>query len=137
MTACFVSTAHAVEQEGVDVVVQCLVIEEELAQQTEVATPGSLTPAVDFEEGNVVIAVDFVSGWVHEGAFGTVTLEGALVVEVSQAELVNVYDVCIGERCRVWREVPRLDIVFAHLETGQVSHTVNLRRVLGHTTASA
>jgi hypothetical protein len=68
MVAVISAGGHAVEEERVDIVVESLVIEEEFGEEAEVTTPGSLPPAVDFEEGYVVVTVDFVPGWVEEGA---------------------------------------------------------------------
>ena len=39
-------------------------VEEEFGEETEIAAPGALAAAVDLEEGDAVIAVDFVAGWV-------------------------------------------------------------------------
>ena len=52
MAAFGVADAHAVEEERVDVVVEGFVVEEEFAEEAEVATPASLAAAVDFEEGD-------------------------------------------------------------------------------------
>lgn len=82
--------AHDIEEEGVDVVVEGLVVEEEFAEEAEVAAPGSLPPAVDLEERDCVVPVDLVSRRVVERAFGAVTLEGLQRGEVRQAELVDV-----------------------------------------------
>lgn len=50
MATRLVPRAHAIEEEGVDVVVERLVVEEELAQQAEVPTPGPLTSTVHLEK---------------------------------------------------------------------------------------
>jgi hypothetical protein len=90
MAACLVTCTHTVEEERIDVVVEGFVVKEEFTQETEIAAPGSLTTAIDLEEGDVVIAVDLVSGWVDQGALGTVSLKGTFVVEVAKTELVDV-----------------------------------------------
>ena len=59
-----VAGGHAVEEEGVDIVVEGFVVEEEFREEAEVAAPDALAAAVDFEKGNVVVAVDFVAGGV-------------------------------------------------------------------------
>ena len=82
MAAVLVSGRHAVEQKGVDVVIQRLVVQEQLAQQAQVATPGPLPAAVDLEEAEVVVAVDFVPRGVAQQAFGAVTLKGSLAPEI-------------------------------------------------------
>ena len=137
MAAGFVAGAHAVEEEGVDVVVEGLVIQEELAEKAEVAAPGALATAVDLEEGDVVVAVDLVAGRVDERALGAVALEGAAAVEVAEAELVDVDHVDVGVGGWVGREVPGLDVELAHLETVEVADAVDLRRILRHAAAGS
>lgn len=68
-------------------------------------------------------------------AFRAMALESTLVVEITEAEFINVDHVYVGERRRIRREVPRLDIVLAHLQAVQVTDAVNFRWVLGHTAA--
>ena len=50
MASLGVSHTHAVEEKGVDVVVEGFVVEEEFAEEAEIATPASLAAAVDFEK---------------------------------------------------------------------------------------
>ena len=45
-----VACSHAVEEEGVDVIVERLVVEEQFREEAEVAAPAPLAAAVDFEE---------------------------------------------------------------------------------------
>jgi len=90
MASGFVTSTHAVEHEGVNVVVEGFVVEEEFAKKTEVATPGALPATVDLEERNVVVAIDLVTGRVDESTLGAMTLESTLIVEVAETELVNV-----------------------------------------------
>lgn len=137
MAAVPVARGHAVEQEGVDVVVQRLMVEEQLAQQAQVATPTALAAAVDLEEADVVVAVDFVAGGVQERAFGAVALEGPPGAEIRQAELADVDHVFFGEGQRVGREVPGLHFVRAHLHAAEIAHPRNLRLVLRHAATRA
>ncbi len=51
MASVGVAGGHAVEQEWIDVVVECFVVEEEFTEQAEVAAPAALPSAIDFEEG--------------------------------------------------------------------------------------
>lgn len=60
---------HHVEEEGVGVVVEGLVVEEELGEQAKVLCVDLVHAAVDFEEGDGLLAVDLVAGWVGEVAF--------------------------------------------------------------------
>lgn len=92
-----VARRHAVEEEGVHVVVERFVVEEQLAEQAQVAAPAPLAAAVDFEEGDRGVSVYFVAGGVQEGAFGAVSGEGLQGGEVAQAELADVDRVGGGE----------------------------------------
>ena len=76
VAAALVAGGHAVEEEGVDVVVEGFVVEEEFGEQAEVTAPRSLAATVDLEEGDIVVAVDLVAWRVHECAFGAVAGEG-------------------------------------------------------------
>lgn len=115
MAAVRVAGGHAVEEEGVDVVVECLVVEEEFAEEAEIPAPAALPAAVDFEEGHRGVAVYFVAGGVEKGAFGTVPGEGLQGGEVAQAELADVDRVRGGEVGGIRRKVPRLHFERAHL----------------------
>ena len=132
VVAVVVAAAHDVEEERVDVVVERLVIEEEFAEETEVAAPGALAAAVDFEEADEVVAVDFVAGRVAHLAFGAVPVEGAFGAEVAEAELVEVDHVGVGEFLWVGGEVPGFDLVLAHLDLGKVADEMELGWVLHH-----
>ena len=112
-----VAGGHAVEEEGVDVVVERFVVEEELAEEAEVAAPAALPAAVDLEEGDRGVAVDFVAGGVEEGAFGAVSGEGLQGGEVAEAEFADVDRVRGGEVGWIGRKVPRLHFESAHLDT--------------------
>lgn len=61
MAAVLVAGGHDIEQKGVDVVIEGLMVEEEFAKEAEIAAPSPLAAAVKFEEGDVVVTVDFVS----------------------------------------------------------------------------
>lgn len=50
VTAVLVARGHAVEQKGVHVVVERLVVEEQLAEKAEIPAPPPLPPPVDFEK---------------------------------------------------------------------------------------
>lgn len=128
---------HAVEEERVHVVVERLMIEEQFTQQTEITTPGPLPSAVDLEEGDVVVAVDFVAGRVHERAFRAVSLKGPFTGEIAQAELADMDDFLFGEGEGVGREIPRFHFVSAHGEASEVAHAGDLGLVLGHGAARA
>ena len=94
MASMLVAGGHAVEEEGIDIVIECFVIEEEFAEKAEVAAPAALAAAVDFKEGDGVVAVDLVARGVEKSAFCAVAgkcLEGGVV---AKAEFTDVDRVC-------------------------------------------
>ena len=137
VAAVAVAGRHAVEEEGVDVVVERFMVEEEFAEEAEVAAPAALAAAVDFEEGDGGVAVDFVAGGVEEGAFCSMSGEGLEGGEVTQAEFADVDGVCGGEAGGIGREVPRLHFECTHLDAAEISHSGDFGLVLGHATACA
>lgn len=137
MAAVLVARDHAVEQERVHVVVQSLVVQEQLGQETQISAPGALSAAVDLEEADEVVPVDLVSGWMPQLAFRPVSLVRLLAAEVREAELVHVHQVQVCELLRIRREVPRFDDVFSHLDLLEIAHQVQLRVVLDHAAACA
>ena len=137
MAAVFVARGHAVEEEGVDVVVERFVVEEEFAEEAEVAAPAPLAAAVDFEKGHEVVPVDFVAGGVEEQAFGPVPGEGVVGGVVAQAEFANVDGVGFGEGRWVGGEVPGFHFEGAHLDVAEISDARDLGLILGHATSRA
>lgn len=127
-----VTGGHAVEEEGVDVVVEGFVVEEELTEEAEVAAPGALAAAVDLEEGHVVVAVDLIAGRVVQRAFFSVAAELSVVVEVEEAHFADVDHFGVGEFGWVGTEIPGFDLVLAHLNAFQVADSADFGLVLGH-----
>ena len=64
MAALLVVESKYVEEEGLDVVVQRLVVEEQLGQQAQVLTVDLADVAVHLEHGDATAAVDLVGRWV-------------------------------------------------------------------------
>ena len=69
-----VTLAHHVEEEGVGVVVESLVVQEQLGQQAQILGVSLVLPPVNLEEGDRLAPVDFISRWVLEVALGEVSL---------------------------------------------------------------
>ena len=69
MEAVLVTLAHDVEQEGISVVVQRLVIEKKLCKKTQILGVRLILPAVDFEKRDVALPVNLVSGRMSQVAF--------------------------------------------------------------------
>lgn len=115
MVAMLIASRHAIEQERVYVVVECLVIQEELTQKTQISAPGSLPPAVNFEEADHLIAIDFVSRRVQQSTLAPVSLELPLVAKVKETHLADVHQLAIRIFNRIWREIPGLNLMSSHL----------------------
>ena len=137
MAAAVVARGHAVEEKGVDVVEEGFVVQEELREKAEVAAPGALPPAVDFEKGDRVVTVDLVPGWVHQCAFGAVTGEGVKIVVVAEAEFADVNEVGFGEGGGVGGKVPSFHLVTSHLNAGDIADAMDFRLILRHGTPGA
>ena len=132
-----VSLAHDIVQEGVDVVVQRLVVEEALAQQAQIPAPGLLAAAVNFKEGNVFVAVDFVAWWMHQQALAAVAIEQELAREVRQTHFAQIQAVDVRKLRWVRAKVPGLDLVLAHLDQVEVLDARDLAGALRHGARSA
>lgn len=94
MASMLVTGGHAVEEEGIDVVIECFVIEEEFTQEAEIAAPAALAAAVDFEEGDGIVTVNLVTRGVKKRAFGAVAGEGLKGGVVAEAEFTDIDRVC-------------------------------------------
>ena len=68
MKASRIHLSHDVKEERVGVVVKGLVIQKEFSQKTEVLCVGFVLPAVNFEKGDGLLAVNFVTWWVPQVA---------------------------------------------------------------------
>ena len=68
MAAELVVGGKDVEEEGFDVVVERLVVEEELGEETQVLAVDLVGVAVHLEDGQVVASVDLVGRWVKQSA---------------------------------------------------------------------
>lgn len=71
-----------VEQKRLHVVVQCLVVQKQLRQQTQILTVDLVCVTVHLKDGNVVAAIDFRSGWMPPGAFVLMPLKYRLAFGV-------------------------------------------------------
>src|ERR1700722_18763604 len=73
--SCSTACNHAVEQERINIIIQCLVIQEELGQQTQVSAPSPLPSSINLEETHKVISVDLISRSMPQFALGAMSLE--------------------------------------------------------------
>ena len=89
MAALAVVLGQHVEEEGLDVVVERLVIEEELCQEAEVLAVDLTAHAVHLEDRKVGLAVDLVGGRVEPGALSAVSLENAAALHILEAEFAE------------------------------------------------
>lgn len=135
--AAVVAHTHAVEEEGVDVVVEGFVVEEAFGEEAEVAAPGPLATAVNLEEGDFFVAVDFVAGGVEQVAFLTVAFETLPFAKVAEAEFADEDGFGGGEFDGVRGKVPGFDLVGADLDLAEVADSGDFVRGLGHRTTSS
>ena len=69
-------------------------VEEEFAEEAEIPAPAALAAAVDFEEGDGVVAVDLVARGVEKSAFCAVAGESLKRGVVAEAKFTDVDRVC-------------------------------------------
>lgn len=114
MTTFAVGVGHHVEEEGLHVVVQGLVVEEELGQQAQLLTVLLVLPAVDLPNAEIVLPVHLVSGRVPPDALVSVSRGPGGALLVRQTELADEEARDPGRRPGVRRLVPHLHHVFTH-----------------------
>ena len=107
-----------VEEEGLNVVVEGLVVQEQLGQEAEVLAVDLAGHAVHLEDGEVLVAIDFVGRRMKPVALGPVALQDSPALHVLEAELAEVELGEHGVLLRVRGRVPRLDLVLAELDRG-------------------
>ena len=78
------------------------------------------------------MTIDLISGRMQKRTLGAMPLEHERGGKVRKAELANVQHVQVGILSWIGTEVPRLELVFAHLQTIQVLHASNLGYGLCH-----
>ena len=78
------------------------------------------------------MSVNLVAGWMEKDAAGTVTTEHELGSEVGETEFADVQDREMGILLRIRAEVPRLDLVLAHLNPVEVLDASDFGDRLGH-----
>lgn len=125
MKAPRIKLGHDIEQEGISVIVEGLVIQKQLGQEAEILGIHLVLPAVDLEEGNGVLPVDFVAGRMAQIAFGQMPFQALATLPVLQAELADVDAGHLAELLRVGGEVPRLYPMPAQLDHLDVFHARN------------
>ena len=70
MAALRVALRHDVEEEGLHVEVQCLVVEEELGHEAQALAVHLVQLSIHLEGGDLALAVDLVAGGVSPRADG-------------------------------------------------------------------
>ena len=125
MATLVVALAHHIEQEGVCVVVQGLMVQEQLGQQTEVLGIHFVFTAINFEERNRIFPVDFIARRMFEVALSKMSFKTDPRLDEFQAELA---DVDAGEAHQldgVRGEVPRLNTMATKLYQFNIFHSCN------------
>ena len=126
-----ISSSHAIEKKRVNVVEESLVIQEEFAEEAKIPTPCPLSATINFEEGNVIVAIDLVARRVKEGAFLAMPLKSASCIEIEKAKLADVDYVGFGVRYGIRGEIPGLDFVLAKSYFAKIPNPGYLCLVLG------
>ena len=115
VTAFLVLLAHDIEKEGICVVVDGLMLDEELGQQAQILTVQNLLVPVHFVHEELPVAIDLGPRRVGGGTNQCVTIQVGGCPIVLQTELA---DVQLGhlEGLRVRGVVPAADLVAAELD---------------------
>lgn len=107
-----------VKQKRLHVVIQRLVIEEQLRQQTQILTVDLVHVPVDFEHGNLAAPVDLGGGRVSPRALVLMPFQHRFALGVLQTELAEEQlgqsRVFLRKRARI----PRLNFVLAEFDGG-------------------
>lgn len=125
MKTAVVELSHHVEQEGVCVVVESLVVEEELGQQTEILSIAFVFSTIDLEKRNRLLPVNLISRRVSKVAFGNVSLQAFSTFSIFETKLTNVDALESAQFLRVGRKVPGLDSMLSQFDELDVLHSRN------------
>ena len=101
-----VTLAHHVEEEGVRVVVERLVVQEQLGKQAQVLGVVLVLASVYFKEGNRVLSVDLIPRGILMDALGEMPLQTRSGFKELETKFANVNAVRIGQLLRVGGEIP-------------------------------
>lgn len=137
MAPMLVARGHAVEEKRIHVIIERLMIQEQFGKKAKIPTPPPLSPAINLEETNIIIPIDFIAGGMQKRAFGAVAGKLLQAIVVAEAKLADVDHVGFGEGLWVRGEVPGFHFVLAHLHTLEVAHARDFRLVLRHAAARA
>ena len=117
-------TSEDVKEEGLDVVVQRLVVQEELGQQAQVLAVHLVVLAVHLKHAQAAVAVDFVPRRVAQVALALVPLQRLAALNVLEAELAHeelvLAQVLAAVAVGVGRVVPRVNLVAPQLDARDV-----------------
>mmetsp|Transcript_41598 Transcript_41598/g.106452 ORF Transcript_41598/g.106452 Transcript_41598/m.106452 type:complete len:349 (+) Transcript_41598:700-1746(+) len=111
-----------VEQEGVHVVVERLVVQEELGEVAQVLAVHLLLAPVHLKHGDVAVAVDLVAGRVQHRVLAQVAHHHVALLEEVERELAKVQLLDVVVLCREGRKVPGVHVVAAQLDHVDVLH---------------
>mmetsp|Transcript_158 Transcript_158/g.437 ORF Transcript_158/g.437 Transcript_158/m.437 type:complete len:335 (+) Transcript_158:66-1070(+) len=125
--ALVVARADHVEEEGLHVVVESLVVQEELREQAQVLAEDALHARVYLVHRHFAVSVDLVARRVEALAPRPhVALQLALPGKVVEVVLAPVERVAVGVLLWEGREVPRVHLVLADGDTRDVLHLCRL-----------
>lgn len=112
-----IGDGHDVEEKGLHVKEQRLVVEKEFGEKTQVLAVLFLLVAVHFKVGNVALSVDLLAGRVPKRTLGRVSLKYSGGVHALEAKLANVQLQAALKVIRVRRGVPNVDLMLSKDDT--------------------
>ena len=123
VTSLAIVLGQDVEQKGLNIVVQGLVVQEELGEKTEVLAVDFTDCTVHLVNGDVVFPVYLVGGRMEPLTLGSVAIQDITCLHVLDAKLTNVQRRQHGILLRVGGGEPRLDQVLSELNHRRRAHT--------------
>ena len=90
MATVLVAYGHNVKEEGLHIVVQSLVVQEELGNETQILAIDLLLLAIHFKHADFTVSVDLIPGRMSHGAFVLVSLQRLLFLHILETKLTYV-----------------------------------------------
>ena len=104
-----------IEEKGLYIIVEGLVVQKELCEEAEVLAEYLASHSINFKDREVPLAVNLIGWWMEPVTLGPVTPEDASALHVLEAELTQVELWQHGILLRVRRGIPCLDFILAKL----------------------
>lgn len=121
VAALLIVLSQHVKQERLHVIVQSLMVQKQLRQQTQVLTVNLIHITIHLEHGYLTATVNLRGGRMLPRALILVPLQHRLALRVLQTELAEEQ---LRQTCVLlgkWARVPRLNFVLAKLDGGRIA----------------